>query len=240
MTTADGLIPFNQAEAKRETAEAKAMVTDLAVKLDRLHRHQAHTALGYSTWAKYVVGEFGQEIGVRRSYQLLTFHALRSEIEEQIGAELPGLKEKDVRGMGSEEAAKIAADVNEAKKNGEDLDKAARDSAAKHKPEGRRRGPRLPDGGTKPSTKEAPPTEEPVTAPTMDELLAATTATAVPTTAVPLPVRLIYSYEAWMQLTLACRDERDAGAMREHFAALVDKVDLAIRTNRYAAERQSA
>jgi hypothetical protein len=56
-------------EARRLTDQVKRDVQELWTKLVRLYEGEAHTALGYASWAAYMAAEFG--MGQSQAYRLL-------------------------------------------------------------------------------------------------------------------------------------------------------------------------
>lgn len=122
----EGEMSLEQAEEITEAIRATATAT--FVLLDRAHRHKAHKALGYETWAAYVEKEF--DMSVQRSYQLLDLSKAVAMIEEatpegtvvklteaqarDIKRELPRITEQvqaETSGKSPEEAAALVDSI---------------------------------------------------------------------------------------------------------------------------------
>lgn len=70
---------MSEARAIELTNAIRSAATVVYVLLAQAHKHNAHKALGYDTWAEYVREEF--DLSAQRSYQLLDLSRVVDEIE---------------------------------------------------------------------------------------------------------------------------------------------------------------
>lgn len=119
---------MSASEAHEITDAIRSAATATFVLLAEAHRHKAHQALGYSTWAEYVRQEF--DMTSQRSYQLLALSSVANEIEgalpegshvkltekqaRDIKRELPKITEQireETQGLDPEEASQRAVEI---------------------------------------------------------------------------------------------------------------------------------
>lgn len=86
---------LSEDEARRLTDEVKQDAAALWTKLLRLYEGQAHTALGYSSWAAYCADEF--DIGKSQAYRLLDAGRVADTLAESPIGERPELTESVAR-----------------------------------------------------------------------------------------------------------------------------------------------
>lgn len=121
---------MNERQAKEITEAIRSTAIAVFVLISEAHKHKAHKALGYSTWAEYVKEEF--DMTASRSYQLLDFGKAVEMIEtavpegtnvklteaqaRDIKRELPKITEQlqeETAGMSPEDAAARAEELIE-------------------------------------------------------------------------------------------------------------------------------
>lgn len=73
---------MSEARAREITEAIRSAATVTFILLAQAHEHNAHKALGYSTWAEYVQQEF--DMSAQRSYQLLDLSKVTHEIESVV------------------------------------------------------------------------------------------------------------------------------------------------------------
>lgn len=133
-------------QAQDITDSIRSAATATFVLLAEAHKHKAHKALGYESWADYVREEF--QISTQRSYQLLALSSVANEIESalpegstmkitekqarDIKRELPKITEQireETTDMSPDAAAARAAEIVEEHRDEIKAQKAAEDKA---------------------------------------------------------------------------------------------------------------
>lgn len=128
MNLDDEDMELSEDRAREITDAIRAAATATYLLIQFAHKHKAHKALGYSTWAEYVEEEF--DLSAQRSYQLLDFAKIKGEIESvvpegtivkltesqarDLKKELPYVTEKigtETKNMSPEDASSAVDDI---------------------------------------------------------------------------------------------------------------------------------
>ena len=113
---------MSEARAVEITEAIRSAATVTFILLSQAHQHNAHKALGYSTWAEYVKEEF--DMSAQRSYQLLDLSKVINEIETVVpeGTEVK-LTEAQARDI-KRELPMVTEKIREAVEGGETPEEA--------------------------------------------------------------------------------------------------------------------
>lgn len=112
---------FSELRAREVTEAIRSAAVATYVLLAEAHKHKAHLALGYETWAEYVQTEF--DMSTQRSYQLLDLSRVVQEIEaatDSTGVKLTEAQARDIK----RELPLVTEKIKEAIDGGESADDA--------------------------------------------------------------------------------------------------------------------
>jgi len=151
-TTRRKPVPFNHDEARLITAQIRTTSLRLWLLVVEAHDRQAHIALGYETWADYVVAEL--HMSESRSYQLLDTGHVMKELAAA-GADVENMDPPPARVVAriKDRLPDIRRTARDALRKKEDVDVAIR--ALAREPRRRGEGAAVPvgdSGGAEPST----------------------------------------------------------------------------------------